>query len=374
MEPVLIGIALFLAFGNGANDNFKGFATVWGCGLLDYRRALVLATLATVAGSLVSLLLAQTLVAQFTGRGLVPDAVAAAPAFMLHAGFGAALTIFAATRAGLPVSTTHALIGGLIGAGLAEPGGEMRYGALASLFLLPLLASPLLAAALGSLASRAMRLRPANCATRDCACLIAPAPACVAQGDGRLARASTAVSPAPTLVIAADAQCRRQPGLIARLALPDLGDRAHILSAAAICFARGVNDTPKLAALLLAGQIMGASTAVFAIAAVMGAGGIIYARRVAETMSRRVARLDNGQGLAANLITALLVLLASKFGLPVSTTHVSVGAIASVGAAAGTLDRTTVRSIALAWIITLPMAAAVAWLAANLFVSLITLA
>lgn len=370
MEIILIGIALFLAFGNGANDNFKGFATVWGCGLLDYRRALVLATLATVAGSLVSLLLAQTLVAQFTGRGLVPDAVAAAPSFMLHAGAGAALTIFAATRAGLPVSTTHALIGGLIGAGLAEPGGEMRYGALASLFLLPLLMSPLLAAALGTLASRAMRLRP----DADCACLIAPAPDFVAQGDGRLALASTAVSSAPTLVIAADAQCRRQPDLIARLALPDLGDRAHILSAAAICFARGVNDTPKLAALLLAGQIMEAGAAVFAIAAVMAAGGIIYARRVAETMSRRVTRLDNGQGLAANLITALLVLLASKFGLPVSTTHVSVGAIAGVGAAAGTLDRTTVRNIALAWIITLPMAAAVAWLAANLFVSFITLA
>ena len=360
MEIILIGIALFLAFGNGANDNFKGFATVWGCGLLNYRRALVLATLATVAGSLVSLLLAQTLVAQFTGRGLVPDAVAA--------------VIRKGARAGLPVSTTHALIGGLIGAGLAERGGEMRYGALAGLFLLPLLASPLLAAALGTLASRAMRLRPANCATRDCACLIAPAPDFVAQGDGSLALASTAVSSAPTLVIAADAQCRRQPGLIARLALPDLGDRAHILSAAAICFARGVNDTPKLAALLLAGQIMGAATAVFAIAAVMGAGGIVYARRVAETMSRRVTRLDNGQGLAANLITALLVLLASKFGLPVSTTHVSVGAIAGVGAAAGTLDRTTVRNIALAWIITLPMAAAVAWLAANLFVSFITLA
>ncbi len=360
MEIILIGIALFLAFGNGANDNFKGFATVWGSGVLDYRRALVLATLATVAGSLLSLVLAQSLVAQFTGRGLVPDAVAAAPTFILHAGAGAALTVFAATRAGLPVSTTHALIGGLVGAGLAEPGGAMRYGALASLFLLPLLASPLLAAGLGMLASRALRLRPGA----DCACVIAPTPVPVAQGDGGLALASAAVSPAPTFVLADDAHCRRQPGLIARLALPDLADRAHVLSAAAICFARGVNDTPKLAALLLAGQVMAAPTAVILIAAVMAAGGLIYARRVAETMSRRVTRLDHGQGLAANLITTALVLLASKFGLPVSTTHVSVGSIAGVGAAAGTLDRTTVRNIALAWAVTLPLAAALAWLIA----------
>jgi PiT family inorganic phosphate transporter len=362
MEIILIGIALFLAFGNGANDNFKGFATVWGSGVLDYRRALVLATLATVAGSLLSLVLAQSLVAQFTGRGLVPDAVAAAPTFILHAGAGAALTVFAATRAGLPVSTTHALIGGLLGAGLAEPGGEMGYGALASLFLLPLLASPLLAAGVGMLASRALSGR---CGGRRRLRLRHRAGAgTVAQGDGGLALASVAVSPAPTLVLADDAHCRRQPGLIARLALPDLADRAHVLSAAAICFARGVNDTPKLAALLLAGQVMAAPTAVSLIAAVMAAGGLLYARRVAETMSQRVTRLDHGQGLAANLITTALVLLASKFGLPVSTTHVSVGSIAGVGAAAGTLDRTTVRNIALAWAVTLPLAAALAWLIA----------
>lgn len=363
MEIVLVGIALFLAFGNGANDNFKGFATVWGSGVLDYRRALVLATLATVAGSLLSLVLAQSLVAQFSGRGLVPDAVAAAPGFMLHAGAGAAFTVFAATRAGLPVSTTHALIGGLLGAGLAEPGGEMRYGALASLFLLPLLASPLVAAGLGMLASRLLRPRP----DADCACVIAPAPAVVAvmeRGDGGLVLASAAVSPAPTFLLADDAHCRRQSGLIARLALPDLADRAHVLSAAAICFARGVNDTPKLAALLLAGQVMAAPAAVILIATVMAGGGLIYARRVAETMSKRVTRLDHGQGLAANLITTALVLLASKFGLPVSTTHVSVGSIAGVGAAAGTLDRTTVRNIVLAWAVTLPMAAALAWLIA----------
>ncbi|MBI5108812.1 MAG: inorganic phosphate transporter [Rhodocyclales bacterium] len=360
MEAILVGVALFLAFGNGANDNFKGFATVWGADVLDYRRALVLATLATLAGSLASLLLAPSLVAQFTGRGLVPDAVAAAPTFMLHAGAGAALTVFAATRAGLPVSTTHALIGGLVGAGLAEPGREIHLGALAGLFLLPLLASPLLAAALGMLAARALRRRPGA----DCACVIAPTPALVAQGDGSRAVASIAVSPAPTFVIADNAHCRRQPGLIARLALPDLADRAHVLSAAAICFARGVNDTPKLAALLLAGQILDATAAVAVIAAAMAAGGILFAHRVAETMSKRVTRLDNGQGLAANLITTALVLCASKLGLPVSTTHVAVGSIAGIGAAAGTLDRTTVRHIALAWVVTLPMAAGLAWLLA----------
>lgn len=90
------------------------------------------------------------------------------------------------------------------------------------------------------------------------------------------------------------------------------------------------------------------------------------ARRVAETMCRRITRLGNGQGPATNLITAGLVLCARKLDLPLSTTHVSVGSISGVGATAGTLDRTAVRNIALAWIVTLPVAATIAWLVANL--------
>lgn len=363
MEIVLIGVALFLAFGNGANDNFKGFATVWGSEVLSYRQALLLATLATLIGSLTSLALAQSLVGQFTGRGLVPDAVAATPAFMLHAGVGAALTVFAATRAGLPVSTTHALIGGLLGAGLGQAGGEVRLERLAGLFLLPLLASPLVAAAFGLLASRTLRLRPAA----DCACIVAGEVRMGADASGVATTSLAATPSAPTILVAPEAQCSARNGVLARISFTAFADRAHVLSAAAICFARGVNDTPKLAALLLAGQIVNAPTAVVAIAAIMAAGGLLYARRVAETMSKRVCRMDHGQGLTANLITAVLVLFASKLGLPVSTTHVSVGSITGVGAAAGTLDWHTVRNIASAWVVTLPLAAALAWFAAGLF-------
>jgi PiT family inorganic phosphate transporter len=60
------------------------------------------------------------------------------------------------------------------------------------------------------------------------------------------------------------------------------------------------------------------------------------------------------------------VLFASKFGMPVSTTHVSVGAIAGMGASAGTMDWATVRNIVLSWVATLPLAAGLAWLTANL--------
>lgn len=117
MEYLLIPVALFLAFGNGANDNFKGFATVWGSDTLSYRSALLLATIATIAGSMLSLFLAEGLAQQFSGKGLLPNAVVNAPSFMLSVGMGAALTVILASRAGLPISTTHVSVGSIAGVG-----------------------------------------------------------------------------------------------------------------------------------------------------------------------------------------------------------------------------------------------------------------
>lgn len=102
MEYLLIGAAPLLAFANGADDNFKGFATVWGSDTLSYRQAL---------------LLAHDLVQQFSGKGLLPAAFVEAPQFIFSSETGAALMVIIATRAGLPISTTHALIGTLLGAG-----------------------------------------------------------------------------------------------------------------------------------------------------------------------------------------------------------------------------------------------------------------
>lgn len=354
MEYLLILGALFLAFSNGANDNFKGFATVWGSGTLNYRTALRLATTATIAGSLCSLFLAEALAQQFSGKGLVPDATVNAPHFLLSVSAGAALTVFAATRAGLPVSTTHALIGGLVGAGLGI--GELHVGKLLNTFMLPLLVSPLLAATLGWLAYRFMRLHPAQ---NDCACVVATQPAAAASTPAGAALLEGAT---PAVMIATDSHCDTLAQPLLRFSLSRLGDRLHIFSAALICFARGVNDTPKLAALLIAAQLVGSTLSVVVIAAIMAAGGLVFARHVANTMSHRMTRIDNTQGLAANLITALLVLFASKFGLPVSTTHVSVGAIAGVGAGAHTLDGGTMRNILFSWLATLPLAALLAWL------------
>jgi len=86
---VLLFLAtLFLAYSNGANDNFKGVATLFGSGTTNYKRAIGWATATTLAGSLCSIFLAETLVKNFSGKGLVPDALTVSPQFLLAVALG----------------------------------------------------------------------------------------------------------------------------------------------------------------------------------------------------------------------------------------------------------------------------------------------
>ena len=356
MMTLLAIAALFLAFSNGANDNFKGFATVWGSATLDYRRALIIATIAAIAGSIASVLLANGLIKQFSGKGLVPDDVVALPAFSLAVAAGAAATVMTATRVGLPIPTTHALVGGLVGAGLAIGAGDVNIAKLGTAFFMPLLLSPFIAAGLGFLG---YQILPKYKAQTDCVCLVAGQPA----ANGAALTKSVAM---PAFVIGSETNCPVHDQAIVRTTVSGVLDKAHIMSAATICFARSVNDTPKLAALLLAVNLGGPNISLLAIAAAMACGGLLLSRRVAETMSQKITPLDPQQGVPANFITAILVLAASKFGLPVSTTHVAVGAITGVGAAHNTLDVAVLRNILLSWVGTLPMAAGFAYLVATL--------
>ncbi len=354
MEFSLIAVALFLAFNNGANDNFKGFATVWGSDTLSYRQALALATLATLAGSVASWLLADNLIQQFSGRGLVPNAIASTPAFILSVACGAALTVFLATRLGFPISTTHALIGGLIGAGLGQTGSHVDFNKLWQAFFVPLLISPVIAASLGLVLYKIIAMRKSK---NDCACLVDAKPMRLTSMNSAMLGATATM---PTLVISDQASCDNI-STHASFSISSLLRKIHIGSATTICFARALNDTPKLAALLFAAQFTNSKIPIALVGLLMTVGGLVFAKKVATTMSQKVTRLDDKQGLAANLITATLVLLASKFGLPVSTTHVSVGAIAGVGASAGTLNWQALRSILLSWLATLPVALSIAW-------------
>jgi PiT family inorganic phosphate transporter len=99
----------------------------------------------------------------------------------------------------------------------------------------------------------------------------------------------------------------------------------------------------------------------------MAIGGLLHAQKVAKTMSHKLTSMNPEQGFAANLSTALLVTTASLHGLPVSTTHVSVGALLGVGTMTGQVNWKPVLSVFLSWALTLPCAALFAALVYSLW-------
>jgi PiT family inorganic phosphate transporter len=132
-------------------------------------------------------------------------------------------------------------------------------------------------------------------------------------------------------------------------------DWLHFVSAGLVSFARGLNDTPKIAALLLLVPQIGQFGSTAMVGVVMVVGGILSARKVAETMSQKITPMNHGQGFTANFITAVIVIGASGSGLPVSTTHVSCGSLFGIAAMNGQGHAGIITKILGAWIMTLPL-------------------
>lgn len=349
--------AAALAYANGANDNWKGVATLHGSGAMSFRAALILATVATVLGSATSIVLADGLLQGFSGKGLVPDELTTTPAFLAAVALAGAVTILLATRLGLPTSTTHALTGALLGISVFGFGNDAALRALWETFLRPLLLSPPLALAAAALLYwlMARARRRLGVEAESCAC-VEPNPVANATAIGSAA-AVLRTAPIAQVTFGGPGACPAPAAgrgfrLTARQAL----DGLHTASAASVCFARAVNDTPKIAALALA---TGSTTSwpFLLVAAAMACGGLCSGRRVAETMSKRILPMNPGQGATSNLVTAALVLGASRLGLPVSTTHVSCASIMGIGVVTKQADLAVVRNILLAWLATLPLGA-----------------
>lgn len=324
---LLAGVAI--AWNNGANDVSKGVATLVGTGVTNLKRATTWGTAWTAAGALAGALVARAMLDTF-GSALLTDLAAPALSSAVSTMLGAAAWLALATRLGLPVSTTHALVGAIMGTALVAWGPRsLQWNTLVYKVAMPLAFSPLVALAL----------------------TIA-----VVKGWTRLvpARANRSVSTV---------------------------NRLHWLTAGFTSFARGLNDAPKLVALTVTATVLAApglavpgqapAAAIFALLALsMAMGGLFAGRRVTRVMASDITTLKHGEGFAANLVSSILVGAGAVLGLPMSTTHVASCAVIGTGATrSGALQMKTVGTIAAAWIVTLPAAAGMAaafWYAAKL--------
>lgn len=358
---LVVLVPALLAYANGANDVSKGIATLVGSGVTSYRRAILWGTAWTALGAVVASVAAGSMLTTF-GSGLYAAGVA--PSFPSSAGAlaGAAAWVLIATRASLPVSTTHALVGSVIGATLTAYGAwGIAWAAVGTKVFVPLLASPLVAYFLARLLSRSLgRDFGAKGKAADCLCVEArraPRVAWVGGGAGTLVAAPLA----DVSVMSGDAAlCRESKAMALRFT----GDHLHWLSSGAVSFARGLNDAPKIVGLALAAALLAPNSSSITKAPLftmvsLGVvlGSLATGRRVTRVLAEEVTPMDPREGLAANLVTASLVTAGAVYGLPMSTTHVSSGAIFGIGAERRSLDGRTGRGIGMAWVVTLPAAA-----------------
>jgi len=256
------------------------------------------------------------LVKNFSGKGLVPNELIQTPIFAIAIALGAAITVFSATKIGMPISTTHSLVGALFGAGVVAVGSEFNFEKLGNTFLMPLIVSPLMAAILSLLAYLLFKFL-----RKQISSLNKEHPTVLGVSSSRIL------------------------------------DGLHYLSSGIVSFARGLNDTPKIVGLLIIINTIAIEWNMISVAVIMVIGGLLNAKKVGETMSKKITKMNSGQGFTANMITGLLVTTASVHGLPVSTTHVSVGSLFGIGTVTKKADYNVIGKIILSWVLTLPIAA-----------------
>ena len=365
-SAALVFLAGLLAWANGSNDVSKGIATLVGSGVTSFRTAVAWGTVWTVAGGLVAAFASQGLVATFSGTGFLA-APASGPVFLAAVAAGALAWVLFASRTGLPVSTTHAIAGALAGAGIVSQGSAaLHWAFLGSRVALPLALSPLVSIAL-IYAAFPLLNRGILRAAKYCVCIERRFAIAPAGGLGLSAFAG-----AEATVVSRVENCAVSPTVTTRV---EALDALHWISSALTSFARGLNDTPKIVALGIAASaglgLRGLSFYAL-VAAAMGAGSLAAGLRVTETLARKVTPMSPAEGFCANFVTTLLVGLASVAALPVSTTHVSSGAIIGIGLRRGAeaLRWAMVRDMILAWLVTLPVAALVGGLGCAVFSAL----
>ncbi len=315
---VVLVLAVAFDYSNGFHDTANAIATSVATRALRPQHAILMAAAFNFIGAF-----AGTAVAKTIGAGLVNEATTS-QTIVIAALLGAIAWNLLTWRLGIPSSSSHALIGGLLGATILAAGtGSVKWAGFVDKVLIPLISSPVLGfiiafwlmIALYWIFRRA-RLRP------------------MTRGFRRL----------------------------------------QVLSAGYMAFSHGSNDAQKTMgivtlALFSAGVIPTVDVPIWVIvlaASAMSLGTAIGGWRIMRTMGRRVVELEPIHGFAAETTAATVLLATAHLGMPVSTTHVISSAIMGVGSSKGPrgVRWGVARTILIAWVVTLPataLAGALAW-------------
>jgi PiT family inorganic phosphate transporter len=308
---IVVGAALAFDFTNGFHDTANVIAAAIATRSMSPRVAIAMAAVLNFAGAFISLKVAATVATGIVDANRITETI-------VFAGLvGATLWNLATWAFGLPSSSSHALIGGVSGAMLAAVGGGVKVGGLVDKVIVPALVAPL------------------------AAFLIA----------------------AVVITIVYRLFAQRNPGTVKR------GFRGgQILSSAVLAIAHGTNDAQKTMGVItlalvahgtLSPQHLHVPTwVVICSASAIALGTYAGGWRIIRTVGSRIIRMDPAQGFVAQSTSAVVILVSSHLGYPLSSTHVISGGIVGAGAgkSVNAVRWGVARSIAVAWVITLPLA------------------
>jgi PiT family inorganic phosphate transporter len=311
---IVVVLAVIFDYINGFHDTANAIATSVATRALSPRYAILMAASFNFIGAF-----AGTAVAKTIGAGLVDEATTT-QAVIVAALLGAIAWNLFTWYLGLPSSSSHALIGGLLGATIAAAGtGALKMDGIVNKVLIPMVTSPFL----GFTIAFALMLT----------------------------------------IYWLFRNAKRKP-------MARVFRRLQVISAGYMAFAHGSNDAQKTMgiitlALFAAGVIPTIDVPTWVIivsATALSLGTAVGGWRIMRTMGQRVAELEPVHGFAAETTAATILVGTAHFGMPVSTTHVISSAIMGVGSARGPkgVRWGVARRILLAWIITIPAAGIVA--------------
>jgi len=318
--PLLVGlivIALAFDFLNGLHDAANSIATVVATRLLGPVQAVAFAAFFNFAAYFLTLAFPSLhAVANTIGKGLVDNIT---PAVVFGALVGAMFWNVVTWLKGIPSSSSHALIGGLIGSGVAHTGFTGVQWTGLNKTLIAIVASPVL----GMILSMAI----------------------MAVSSWAMVRASAQRAERSFRVL-------------------------HLASSATLSLTHGLNDAQKTMGIItvllystgwLHGKFEVPHWVAISCYIAMGLGTLTGGWKIIETMGARITKLSQHQGFSASLGGSVMLFIASAFGIPVSTTHTITGCVIGVGVArrASAVRWGVAQNVVVAWLITIPASAAV---------------
>ena len=392
------GFGLYMTWGIGANDVANAMGTSVGSGALTVKQAIIVAAIMEFAGAY----LAGGGVASTISKGII-DGTAFEPVpellvmGMLSALLAAGIWLMVATMRGWPVSTTHTIIGAVVGVGVAAIGMDAvhwdKMGEIvASWFVSPVLGG--FFALLLTLSIRKLILNtddPISQARKwgpFYAFLVGwlVSLVTITKGLKHIKIHLTNVEGQILALVIGVALAIIAKLMMNRIKTDERADKDFhyasveklfiplmVFTGAAMAFAHGSNDVangigPMAAVIqLIETKAVSAKSAVTPFMLFIGGVGIViglatYGYKVMATIGNKITELTPTRGYCATIAASFVVVLASGLGLPVSTTHIAVGAVMGVGLARGigALDLRVIGGIILSWFITVPVGAILA--------------